>query len=498
MAGEHAKPHNPYELSRDQIKAGAAGVVGASLDGTKLFAPSGEALSPVSGGGGLDALNAVKAAIPTGVSRGTAPTRRFQAGTDLAAGVSTNALTAVADVTKWGRESNSLKVTPSANSNAYVVKAFAGAPQDWTGVTEFGFLIYSDRALPANAAISFSYSNDQTWTNNRLCTMPLNSSGTRDGLQYIKFRADQATTNFGPYAGTGTDGTGWATGGAGAILNNNIQWIRLDFVNLSGIPVWIEGIYTGGGSRPSVAMYFDNWWDLNPGASAVRHTQFIKPILDQYGWKCGITVPLNAVDPGGPTSLAAMRRMHDEGHDIILNDVTDPGFITQGISDAQCAAQIAQTKAYWLSQGFIRGNDIWCLNQNESTPAQRALLAAAGVEYVRAGIAERRFQHFEMGIENLMQAGSTSLDAMPSAKAKALWQRVIDYKAHADVYWHKFNTGGTVDGARPVPTLTSWVEEFADYMADLRAKEVAGLIDVLSPTQALARRSAFGNLYQAA
>lgn len=454
--------------------------------------------SPVSGGGYVDYLNAARASIGPTISRGSAPVRRFKAGTDLASGVSVNAATAVADVTKWGRESNSLKVTPTAASNAYIVKNFSTAVQDWTGVTEFGFLIWSDRALPANATMSFSYSNDTTWVNTKLFTMPLGPAGTRDGRQYIKIRVDQATTNFGPYVGSGADGTGWTTGGTGATLNNNIQWIRLDFGNLNGIPIWIEGIYTGGGARSSVALYFDNWWDGNPGAGYVKHSQYIKPILDRYGWKCGITVPLNAIGGANPTSLDGMRQMHDEGHDIILNDITDVGLITQGISAEQCAAQIRETKLALSGYGFRRGLDIWVLNQNESTMEQRALMAAAGVAYVRAGTAERRFQHWEMGVENMLCAGANTLDAMTSTKVKALWQRVIDYKAHADVYWHKFNAGGTIDGARPGTSLTSWVEEFADYMADLRAKELAGSIDVLSPTQTLARRLAYGSLYQAA
>lgn len=454
--------------------------------------------SSVSGVVTLDYLNAARAAIPASVSRGSAPVRRFKAGTDLAAGVSANALTAVADESKWGRESNSLKVTTSAASNAYLVKNFSTAVQDWTGVTEFGFLIYSDRELPSNATISFSYSNDQTWTNYKQFTMPLGSAGTRDGKQYIKVRVDQATTNFGPFAGAGTDGTGWSTNGTGATLNNNMQWIRLDFGNLVGIPIWVEGVYTGGGARPSVALYFDNWWDLNPGASYVKHSQYIKPILDAYGWKCGITVPLDAIGGANPTSLAGMRALYDEGHDVILNDVTDAGFITQGISAAQCAVQVDATKRALASYGFSRGNNIWVLNQNESTMAQRAALAAAGVLYARGGTAERRFQHWEMGVENLLCAGSSGLDAVTSTKIKALWQRVIDYKAHADAYWHKFNVGGTIDGARPGTSLTSWVEEFADSMADLRTKELAGSIDVLSPSQALTRRLSYGSLYQAA
>lgn len=426
---------------------------------------------------------------------GSAPIRRFKPGTDLASGGSANQVARVADVSKWGRESNSLKVTPSANTNAYIVSTFAGAPQDWTGVTEFGFLVYSDQALPANATISFSYSNDVTWTNFKLCTIPLGSAGTRDGKQYIKFRVDQTTGLFGPYVGSPL-GTGWSTGGTGATLNNNIQWIRIDFANLAGIPVWIEGIYTGGTTRPAVVLYFDNWFDKDPGASYVKHTQYIKPILDRYGWKCGITIPLDKIEIN--PSLSGMAQMHNEGHDIILNDVTDVGFITSGRSDAQIATDIATTRSSLLRYGFTRGNEIWVLNQNESTVAQRAALAAAGVKFARAGSSERRFQHLEMGVENPLCVGSSGLDAMTSTDVKAFWARTISYSAVAHCYWHKFASGGTIDGARPVPSYTSWAEEFSDYMADLRAKELAGNIDVLSPSQYLARQSVFGSCYQAA
>lgn len=454
----------------------------------------------VSGGwAAQDAMNAARAAIPPGTSRGSAPARRFKASVDLIAGapgVSVNAVATAVDAAKWGRETDSLRVTPSANVNAYITKAFAGAPQDWSAVTEFGFTIYSDRDLPANATVTVNFSNDQTWINTRGFTFPLNAVGTRDGRQYIKVRLDQAATNFGPYAGTGTDGTGWSTGGTGAAFSSNIQWMRIDLTNLSGIPIWIEGVYTGGATRPAVVLYFDNWWDGNPGAQKVRHSQYIKPILDQYGWKCGITVPLDAIDNGGPTSLAEMDRMHTEGHDIICNDVTDAGLITQGISADQVREQVRRTRRTLAGYGLTRGNSIWCLNQNESNQAIRQVMRDEGIVYARGGVTERRWQHWEMGIESFV-GGSSGLDGMSSAKVKALWQRAIDYKGVAEVYWHTFAAGGVIDGARPAQSLTSWVEEFADYMADLRTKEQAGLIDVLSPTQAQVRRETFGNLYQA-
>lgn len=476
-------------------RAGGGGVVTSEVDpvtgGNRFLA--GNAALQAGINGFVDMALARKGITST---PGTAPVRRFKPGTDFASGGSINRAARAVDVSKCGRESNSLKITPSENSNAYIVSTFAGAPQDWTGVTEFGFLIYSDQALPANATISFSYSNDQSWTNTKLCTLPLSSAGTRDGKQFIKFSVDQATSLFGPFAGSPL-GTGWSTGGTGATLNNNIQWIRIDFGNLSGIPIWIEGIYTGGSTRPAAVLWFDNWWDKDPGAGYVKHSQYIKPLLDSYGWKCGITVPIDAIE-SGPTSLAEMYRMHGEGHDIILNDLSDPGFITSGRSDAQIAADIATTRNTLLGYGFTRGNDIWCLNQNESTVAHRAALAAAGVQFARAGVAERRFQHLEMGIENPLCVGSNGLDAMTSTNVKALFDRIVAYKAVGHCYWHKFNSGGTIDGARPGTALTSWTEEFADYMAHLRTLELAGTIDVLSPTQYLIRQKLNGNLYQAA
>lgn len=442
----------------------------------------------------IDIANAARAFVAKGTDQATVPTRIFKPGTDMISAGSTNQIARVADVSKCGRESNSLKVTPSANTNAYIAYTYGGSPKDWTGATEFGFLIYSDQELPSTASISFSYGNDTTWTNFKLCTVPLGASGRRKGMQYIKFRVDQTTALWGPYAGAPL-GTGWTTGGTGATINNNIQFVRLDFANLSGIPVWVEGIYTGGTTRPAVVLYMDNWFDQDPGASYVKHSQYIKPILDRYGWKCGITVPLDAINVN--PSLAEMARLHDEGHDVLLNDVSDPGFITSARSDAQIAADIARTRQTLGAYGFYRGNNCWVLNQNESTAAQRDLLAAAGVQMARAGISERRFQHLEMGVEDAFNIGSTGLDAVTSTNAKALFDRIVSYKAIGHVYWHKFASGGTIDGARPVPSLTSWVEEFADYMSYLRSLEVAGSVDVLSPTQYMIRQRLTGNVYQA-
>lgn len=442
----------------------------------------------------VDLAHAARALVAQGVDQATAPTRIFKPGSDFASSGSTNAIARVADVSVCGRESNSLKVTPSANTNAYIAYTYGGSPKDWTGATEFGLLVWSDDELPDNATISFRYGNDTTWNNYKLCTMPLGSSGTRSGMQYIKFRADQTTSLWGPFAGSPL-GTGWTTGGTGATIDNNIQFVRIDFGNLSGVPVWIEGIYTGGTTRPVVVLYFDNWFDQDPGASYVKHSQYIKPILDRYGWKCGITVPIDTI--GVNPSLSEMTSLHNEGHDILLNDVSDEGFITSARTDAQIAADIATTRATLGAYGFYRGNASWVLNQNESTAAHRALLAAAGIGMARAGSAERRFQHLEMGIEDPLNIGSTTMDAVTSTNAKALFDRVVAYSAIGHVYWHKFASGGTIDGARPGTTLTSWVEEFVDYMAYLRTLEVAGYIDVLSPTQYQLRSRFTGNVYQA-
>lgn len=433
-------------------------------------------------------------ALPQLKDAGTPPTKLFDFATEMASGGSTNQIARATDEKKW-KASSTLKITPSANSNCYLVKTYSGAAKDWTGVTSFGLALWSDRDLPSNATITFYYGNDTTWNNYKNFSMPLGTAGTRDGKQYIKVLADQALTNYGPFSGTGSNkGTQWNTVGTGGLLNNDIEFIRFDFANLSGIPIWLDGLYANGSTRPAIVLWFDNWWDQYGGATYANHHQYIKPILDRYGWKCGITVPLNEYGTGQNTSIAAMQQMHDEGHDIILNDVSNPGFTTSGRSLAQINADIATTRATLAGYGWYRGNKIWCLNQNETSKDLRALLSANGVELARAGGAERRFVQLELGAEDPLNFGSNSMDKVTSSDCQELMTRTINYGAVSHMYWHLFRTGGTANGAAPSESLTSWVEAFADFAAALRTQELAGNIDVLSPTQYNIRRKAFGSL----
>lgn len=412
-----------------------------------------------------------------------APTKVFDFYSEFATGGSTNNIVRAQDTSVKWNEAGTLRLTPSAQTGSYVVKTYAATPKDFSKADYIGLSFYCDQELPATAGINFQYGNDTTWANYRGFNFNVSSVGRRRGWQFVKVRFDQAAALWGPYGSPPPSSNGWSTGGTGATPNNNIQFLAIFLSNLSGYNIWLEGLYLGGLTRPKVVMYFDNWWSQSGGIYALQHTA-LKPTLDAYGWKVGIAMSPDAVGAGTNTSVAALQQMAAEGHDILLNDVTQTGLITGGFTQQQIRDRVRGCKPLWDALNIPTKSNFWVYNQNEFNTIITTEMAAAGIVAGRAGSAERWYVNTDFGLDSPLNFGSGNMDARRSSEMQAFVQRgILHGGAAIHMYWHNFRSGGTPEAAPPAESLTSWVEAWTDWAAVLRRWQLQGLVDVVSPSQ---------------
>lgn len=424
---------------------------------------------------------------------GTRPTKLIAFGADWATGGAINSGTRAVVSAPWGIESNALSFTPSAATGylARLVGNGLAAALDWSAVESLALLVYSAEPLPSNAFVKMYVGNDTTWTNVKTYTFNINTQAARGGFHVLKIRVDQTDALYGPYPGVDPNPSiGWQSQGTGATVNSaNVQFVRFDFSNFSGQTVILEGLYANGKSRPCVTMTFDNWYLLDPSYSVfASHSRHIAPIFKRNGWNFGMPPVVDTADVNWRPD--EYRRMHKAGNDIIGGDVTGVGFITSGRTDAEIFRDIGLTTAALHAEGLLRGSDLWILNESQIRPAIRAHMKDAGYKWIRGGTTERIFTPLEYGREDVL-VGSISCDGKKSSEMQAIVSRAIAYGDSVHLFWHQFRTGGAAESAKPEQIYTSWVEAFADFCAWLRAEEVAGNVDVLSPTQWVQRASLY-------
>lgn len=423
---------------------------------------------------------------------GTKPTKLIAFGSDWATGGAINSGTRSVVAAPWGIEANALAFTPSA-ATGYLVRLVGNglaAALDWSAVESLALLVYSAEPLPANAFIKMYVGNDTTWVNVNTYTFIMNYQGGRGGFHVLKIRVDQTDALYGPAPGVDPNPSiGWKSQGTGATVNSaNVQFVRFDFSNFSGQTIILEGLYANGKSRPCVTMTFDNWYMNDPSYTVfASHSRHIAPIFKKYGWNFGIP----PVVVGNPHWYPEeFRRLQKAGNDIIGGDVTGDGFITSGRTDAEIFRDIGITKTALHAEGLFRGSDLWVLNESQIRPTIHNYMKDAGYKWIRGGTSERIFTPLEYGREDVL-VGSISCDGKKSSEMQAIVSRAIAYGDSVHLFWHQFRTGGSAEAAKPAQIYTSWVEAFADFAAWLRTEEVAGNVDVLSPTQWTQRASLY-------
>lgn len=400
----------------------------------------------------------------------------------------------------------SVRLLPSGTG--YINIDLNGRPEaNWTQYDSIAISFYAEGFTGTNLFVQIAYDNDNSFANQAVHSIPLGS--IREGWNYAKLRFDEVTATSMYNAAV------WGSNGTGANKNLPIRQLRLTVINGTGIPVWFEGVYMGGRSRPKIVWTWDNWGQ--------DHVDLLLPTLSGWGKAGGIGITVDGIDgnrypPGTgflginrftPTT-ARLRAAIDAGWDLCLDDlldrplasVTDPAAMTFLVRE-----NIRMYNVLGLSNP---GDRIWILNNNSYNNLSAQIMLANGIKYARAGLVEKRYVTTDNGIDNPMRGGSESWDGRTVAEMKTLVDGAILNGATYWPYTHKIiskveaqaNTGTAVGAtetvlayrtrvgvghpwitANGVDGLTNWSEDMLEIAAYIRQKEQQGLLDWVTPSE---------------
>jgi len=194
------------------------------------------------------------------------------------------------------------------------------------------------------------------------------------------------------------------------------------------------------------------------------------------------------------------------GGDFNSNDLIDRNLALAGLTRQQvkdmAAACIAKASGY----GWTRGQNLFVYNNNAYNDTVVAGLQDAGIIAGRGGPSDGRFVFAEGGVVNPMRIPAATWDQLTTAQITPQIDRIIETGATGWVYWHNvFSTARVADDGqaavgsatpsayaasnstyctpRGITNLTIWWEELKGALDYIKAKEVAGLIDVMSPSE---------------
>jgi hypothetical protein len=289
--------------------------------------------------------------------------------------------------------------------------------------------------------------------------------------------------------------------GAGVAKSDTINWLRFDLFGYGGKTVKIHRLVRGGSSRPCLVLGTD---------SAAFHplNELVSAYMARLGWRWSI----NQYFGGGlgvddlAISRDVIRAIYAGGNDYNCNDLEDRNLSLAGLTQAQARAMGEACRAKAEGYGWRRGSNIFIYNNNAHTDQVCAGLAEAGFVAGRSGQIDGRFVFPEGGIVNPMRIPAASWDQATSAQMLAQVDRVIEYKASQWAYWHNVystarvaDDGQTAVGSmtpsayraanlaycspRSINEYTVWWEELKTALDGIKAREMAGQIVVMSPSE---------------
>jgi hypothetical protein len=428
-----------------------------------------------------------------------APVELLNYASSLASGGQLNNCTRQVDTTTWGVPT--LRITPTSDSNVYV--ALANGNLDWrkpwgaSGPPIDSIVVeFYVQSRSATSGMTLRITENDAWTNEKSFVFTLNGNREVYGRHVIRIRLDQTTGTPGPYAGVfpynsnaaWTD-IGSPAGAASSVLRNFRLLLNNWFTG--GHSVWLKSIYAGTRNRPKVVLYFDNWFGGTPSAINDVHHTALRPTLNTYGWKFGITIPTADLGSVSNGPISVQQTLESEGHDILLNDTQDRAITS--ISDSEFAQAIAQTRQTLRSYGLNRGSDIWVWNNHEFDTEKINTAIGAGIVMARAGASERAMTWRQAGALSryeLMRVGSARFDDMTSDQMYAQVEAAIKYGSDLHVYWHKIAPSGSASTRPSVVNATdygdglfTYTAAVLDFLSRLRRLEQWGLVDVVSPSK---------------
>lgn len=424
---------------------------------------------------------------------GRGPTKLIDYPVDLASGGSTNLITRSVDSTTF--ETSTLKVTPSG-AGAYI--SLANGTLDWTDYDALMLEFYVD-TIATNTGMTIYCVENSGWTVDKNFTFTVNTQGFARGRHLIKIRHDQTTSIPGPYVGAFPYNSvaGWADAGSpsGAQAVNLVNF-RIQFNNAhqGPYPIYLKALWGAARVRPKVILYFDNWQGGTVGANYDAAHTAIRPTIGSggYGWKWGVTIPLDEIGSSSNGPVSVLQTLESEGCDVCCNDTTDRNMVTQVTTAADANAAISLTRNTLRSYGLNRGLNTWVWNNNATNALLMDAARANGIVLGRMGLAERPLFQRQNGVptsDELLRVGAVVLQDMTSTQMIAHVNRAITYGGDLHCYWHTFAPTGTSSQRPSVVNaglygngLTTYTSAFLAFAAELRRLEMQGLVDVVSPS----------------
>jgi hypothetical protein len=431
----------------------------------------------------------------------------FSSGPSIATSVAASACAVAWNPTGWHDGTGCLELTPTTDSYSNFALYF-DASKKFSLFSDDGYAIEHD--LPnvedkaANPIASLRIGTGATST-----AQPANCREVRlfaqatgivyfSGPRYDRHLWDFANTDAkcGVYPGYSP-----GINGAGVAPTDNINWVRFEFFGVAGKKYKIKRLVRGGSARACIVMGTDS-------AAFDQLTELVNAQMARYGWRWSINQYFGGGN--GVDDLAISRRninaIYKAGSDYNLNDIVSRPLATAGLSAAQVEAMARECATKAHGYGWYRGSDIHIYNNNSHSDTVVRGMAQAGIIAARGGQSDGRFVFTEGGVVNPLRIPSASWDERTTAQMTVQVDRAIEYGATAWVYWHNVFARAKVvaDGQPAVGSLTPseyratnlvyannrgidqytvWWEELQGTLAYIKAKEIAGQVIVMSPSE---------------
>lgn len=469
--------------------------------------------NPVTGGigfatGGVQALDAKSVASGSVLASPGTTVLDFSLGSTIATSTATqSSCTATWNPYGWSDGTGCLEIVPTSDAFSEFRMYFDSSKQFdlWSDdgyAVEWEMPNIEDKA--ANTQLNFTIGTGATSTatpaNTRTTQMFRQPTGTQyfTGKRYDRHRWDFDTTdaNCGVWPGYAATVTG-----AGVTKANTINWCRFEFTRYGGKTIKIRRVVRGGKARPCIVLGTD-------AAAFYPLNELVNAYMAKLGWKWSINQYFGGGD--GVDDLVkskdVIRAIYASGSDYNINDLIDRNLASAGLTQQQVYDMAAGCIAKANGYGWKRGQNIYIYNNNAYNDVVVAGLQQAGVVAGRAGVVDGRYVFPEGGIVNQMRIPSAAWDQLTTAQMSAQIDRLITYGATQWVYFHNvYSTARVTDdgqaavGAatpsayagtnaayctpRGINATTVWWEELKAALDYIKTKEMAGLIDVMSPSQ---------------
>jgi len=255
-------------------------------------------------------------------------------------------------------------------------------------------------------------------------------------------------------------------------LPSTVNYIDIVFQFSVDVPAgerdcWIDMVSVNGKTKPLVVVGFDGFYASTASVAL--------PLFNKYGLKDYNSSSGNNIASNRSTCDA----LYAAGWDLIQQGQRLGNYGTDA-NAGSLAADVLTARAQFDAAGYARGRNIFTYPLNSRQPASDAVLSANGFKCA-AATGDGCFAHSQLGAGGILAVGRNSLNNVTAAQAQAALDAAIGNGGHIWYYGH--NLVGSITDVN-TQMLTS---EFTAFMAYLADKHFSGAVEVVTPSEFLAR-----------